>query len=82
MPAPKSSPGFEVFNPATYSAAANAAWIQANIQAGNAFLLVSSITELNLMNAQTGEIRGFGNEISQILAAGYQWSDGFLVPGK
>jgi hypothetical protein len=44
-------------------------------------LLVLSITEVNLLNKE-GAIRGFGNEISWILDAGYQWVGGFLVPGR
>jgi hypothetical protein len=76
-------PGFEVFTQEIFSPAANFAWIQANIQAGNAFLLVSSITELNMLNSlNESGFSGFGEEVSQILGAGYQWVGGFLVPGR
>jgi RHS repeat-associated protein len=74
-----SEEGLEIINSVGWSEEVNAAWIQNAIQEGKPFFLASPITEDNLLSAGGG-FTMFGQEVSQILNAGYRWVGDYLIP--
>lgn len=74
--------GFEIVNSVGWTPEANAAWIQAHLEAGNTFRLASSISEANMLSTTNASgFTFFAEEISQILNSGYVWRGAELIPG-
>jgi hypothetical protein len=67
--------GYEIYSSATWSVAENHAWMQAGIEVGAPFKLVSLTTPANMINSAGAANIGptaFGREVWQLMGSGYK----------